>query len=143
MFAHARERRTAVRIVLDERRCEVACGSVDAAGGCSYLRPTWVKQPRDFGFLFERGQFARYDVGTGRETAPGGGKVGMDAARLKALYGDRLQASPHKYVAGAQYLRLASPDGRSALIFETDAGGKVVRWRVGVPPQIDYVEGCG
>jgi len=28
------------------------------------------------------------------------------------------------------------------LLFETDAAGKITRWRVGVPPQIDYVEGC-
>lgn len=118
-------------------------GTVDVAGGCSVLRPVWVKQPRDFGFLFEQGHFARYDVGTAKEAAPGGGKVGMDVAGIRARYGDRLQATPHKYVAGAQYLRVASPDGKSALVFETDATGKVTRWRVGVPPQIDYVEGCG
>ncbi|MGN6382101.1 MAG: lectin [Dyella sp.] len=118
-------------------------GTVDAAGGCSVLRPVWVKQPRDFGFLFEQGRFARYDVGTAKEAAPGGGKVGMDVAGIRARYGDRVQAAPHKYVAGAQYLRVAAPDGKSALVFETDAAGKVTRWRVGVPPQIDYVEGCG
>jgi hypothetical protein len=118
-------------------------GTVDAAGGCSVLRPVWVKQPRDFGFLFEQGHFARYDVGTAKEAAPGGGKVGMDVAGIRARYGDRVQATPHKYVAGAQYLRVAAPDGKSALVFETDATGKVTRWRVGVPPQIDYVEGCG
>ena len=118
-------------------------GTVDAAGGCSWLRPVWVKQPRDFGFLFEAGRFARYDVGTANEAAPGGGKVGMDGAGIHALYGDRVHASPHKYVAGAQYLRVGSPDGKSVLVFETDAGGKVTRWRLGVAPQIDYVEGCG
>lgn len=118
-------------------------GTVDAAGGCSVLRPVWVKQPRDFGFLFEQGHFARYDVGTAKEPAPGGGRVGMDVAGIRALYGDRMQVTPHKYVAGAQYLRVAAPDGKSVLVFETDATGKVTRWRVGVPPQIDYVEGCG
>ena len=118
-------------------------GTVDAAGGCSVLRPVWVKQPRDFGFLFEQGRFARYDVGTAKEPAPGGGKVGMDVAGIRALYGDRMQVAPHKYVAGAQYLRVAAPDGKSALVLETDATGTVTRWRVGVPPQIDYVEGCG
>lgn len=118
-------------------------GTVDAAGGCSVLRPVWVKQPRDVGFLFEQGHFARYDVGTAKEAAPGGGKVGMDVAGIRALYGNRVQVTPHKYVAGAQYLRVAAPDGKSALVFETDATGKVTRWRVGVPPQIDYVEGCG
>ncbi len=118
-------------------------GTVGAAGACSWLRPVWVKQPHDLGFLFEQGRFARYDVGTAKEAAPGGGKVGMDVAGIRALYGDRVQVTPHKYVAGAQYLRIASPDDKSALVFETDATGTVTRWRVGVPPQIDYVEGCG
>jgi hypothetical protein len=118
-------------------------GAVDAAGGCSYLRPVWVKQPRDFGFLFEHGRFARYDVGTAKEAAPGGARVGMDIAQVRARYGDRMQVQPHKYEAGASYLRVSAPDGSGVLVLETDAQGKVVRWRVGVPPQIDYVEGCG
>lgn len=118
-------------------------GAVDAVGGCSYLRPVWVKQPRDFGFLFEHGRFARYDVGTAKEAAPGGARVGMDIAQVRARYGDRMQVQPHKYEAGASYLRVTAPDGSGVLVLETDAQGKVVRWRVGVPPQIDYVEGCG
>ena len=44
---------------------------------------------------------------------------------------------------GASYLRVPLPDGQGALVFETDAEGKVVRWRAGLPPQIDYLEGCG
>lgn len=71
-------------------------GTVDAAGGCSVLRPVWVKQPRDVGFLFEQGHFARYDVGTAKEAAFGGGKVGMDVAGIRALYGNRVQVTPHK-----------------------------------------------
>lgn len=118
-------------------------GKLDAAGGCSYLRPVWVKQPRDFGFLFEQGRFARYDVGSAKEVAPGGGRVGMDIGQIHALYGAAVKATPGKYDAGAQVLRIAAPDGQGALVFETDAAGKVTRWRAGVPPQIDYVEGCG
>lgn len=117
--------------------------AMDVAAGCSYLRPIGVKQPRDFGFMFAQGHFVRYDVSTAREIAPGGGKVGMDAAGLRALYGEALQASPHKYVEGAQLLRVAAPDGNGALVFETDAHGTVATWRAGVPPQIDYLEGCG
>ncbi|HWI23748.1 MAG TPA: lectin, partial [Lysobacter sp.] len=32
--------------------------------------------------------------------------------------------------------------GKGVLVFETDAAGKVTAWRAGVPPQVDYVEGC-
>jgi hypothetical protein len=28
------------------------------------------------------------------------------------------------------------------LVFETDAAGKATAWRVGLSPQVDYVEGC-
>jgi hypothetical protein len=118
-------------------------GAAQAGSDCFYKTPQWVKRPADFAFMFEGGRFVRYDVGTAKETAPGGGKVGMDVAQIRALYGERVQSQPHKYVVGASYLRIATPQGESALVFETDAQGKVTRWRVGVPPQVDYVEGCG
>jgi hypothetical protein len=109
---------------------------------CFYRRPLWVKQPGDFSFMFEGGRFVRYDVGTAKETAPGGGKVGMSEAQIHALYGAHVEEQPHKYVTGAKYLRVKAPDDAGVLLFETGADGKVARWRVGMPPQVDYVEGC-
>ena len=109
---------------------------------CFYRRPMWVKQPRDFAFMFEGGHFVRYEVGTTKEAAPGGGKVGMSEAQIRALYGSNLDDEPHKYMTGAKYLRIKAPQGDGVLLFETGADGRVTRWRVGVPPQIDYVEGC-
>jgi hypothetical protein len=117
-------------------------GTPTADGSCHYLSPKWAKSPADIGFMFERGRFVRYDVGTAKETAPGGGKVGMTVEQIRALYGSGLEQSPHKYVEGAYYLRMAR-NRSEVLLFETDAAGKIIRWRVGVPPQIDYVEGCG
>ena len=117
-------------------------GAPQPGSNCFYKMPKWVKHPSDFAFMFEGGRFVRYDVGTAKETAPGGGKVGMDEVRIRALYGARVASQPHKYVAGASYLRIAAPQGEGVLVFETDAQGKVARWRVGVPPQVDYVEGC-
>lgn len=108
---------------------------------CFYRRPLWVKQPRDFAFMFEGGHFVRYEVGIAKETAPGGGKVGMAEAQIRALYAG-IEEQPHKYEDGAKYLRVKAPQGDGVLVFETGADGKVTRWRVGVPPQIDYVEGC-
>lgn len=109
---------------------------------CVIKRPVWVKAPRDFGFMFDDGRFVRYDVGTAKEAAPGGGKVGMTKATVQALYRS-IEAQPQKYVDGAEYLRVHAPHGDALLVFETDAAGKVTRWHVGVPPQVDYVEGCG
>lgn len=117
-------------------------GAPEQGSTCFYKTPTWVKSPRDFAFMFEAGHFVRYDVGSAKELAPGGGKVGMDEAQIRALYGTRVEAQPHKYVDGAKYQRIAAPQGPGVLVFETDAQGKVTRWHVGVPPQVDYVEGC-
>jgi len=110
---------------------------------CFYLTPTWVKTPADFAFMFEGGRFVRYDVGVAKETAPGGGKVGMGAAQIRTLYGTRASELPHKYVSGAKILRVAAPQGTGLLVFETDTQGRVTRWRAGTPPQVDYAEGCG
>jgi hypothetical protein len=116
-------------------------GAVDPGGDCSLLQRPWDNALGDFDFMFEHGRFVRYDVGTPNEVAPGGGKVGMSVAQIRALYGSSMQLLPHKYQQNEQYLRIADGKG-DVLIFETDTDGKVSRWRVGVPPQIDNEDGC-
>ena len=110
---------------------------------CHYLWPKWITRPADFAFMMEDGKFVRYDVGTDKETAPGGGKVGMSVEELQKLYGGALKASPHKYTQGGQYLSMDAGDvAPTRLVFEVDAAGKVTSWRVGLSPQVEYVEGC-
>ncbi|WP_235577971.1 lectin [Pseudoxanthomonas sp. Root630] len=110
---------------------------------CHYLWPKWISRPADFAFMMEEGKFVRYDVGTDKETAPGGGKVGMSVEELQKLYGGALKGTPHKYVQGGQYLSIDAGDvAPTKLIFEADAAGKVTSWRVGLSPQVEYVEGC-
>lgn len=115
-------------------------GPADATG-CYYLNPVSNPTQSYFAFMIDEGRFVRYDVGNDREVAPGGGKRGMTQAEITALYGDRVQASPHKYSDG-KYLRIKDAAGNGVLVFETDAAGKVTEWHVGLPPQVDYVEGC-
>jgi len=96
--------------------------------------------------MFENGVFVRYDLDRDnpREVAPGGGRVGMRIDELRRLYGGRMVESPHKYVEGGKVLRVASGDAEDdALVFEADADARVTTWRVGRPPQVDYVESCG
>lgn len=113
-------------------------------GGCYYLTPHPLGSAGyDIGFMIEGDRFARIDVGNPGYTAPGGGRVGMARAELERLYAGRIEASPHKYVEGAHTLRVTGPDGERAAVFETDAAGTVTAWRIGVPPQVDYVERCG
>ena len=110
---------------------------------CHYLWPKWISRPADFAFMMEDGRFVRYDVGTDKETAPGGGKVGMSVEELQKRYGGALKGAPHKYMQGGQYLSMDAGDvAPTRLVFEVDAAGKVTSWRVGLSPQVEYVEGC-
>jgi hypothetical protein len=114
-----------------------------ADGGCHYLFP----MPRTEGgyriaFMTEAGRFVRVDVRAADIVAPGGGRVGMDKAELHRLY-PSITEQPHKYVEGGLNLRATDPQGgQGSVVFELDPAGKVTAWRVGVPPQVDYVEGC-
>jgi hypothetical protein len=111
--------------------------------GCHYLNPAWEKAPSYFAFMFDGGKFVRYDVGNDKEVAPGGGRVGMGEAEIDAAYPGRVAKSPHKYVDGGKYLRVKAADGGDgALVFETDAAGKVKEWHAGLAPQVDWIEGC-
>lgn len=117
-------------------------GSASEPQGCHYLTPKWVANSAELAFMVEGDRFVRYDVGTSKQTAPGGGKVGMEAQQLEALYGP-LDAVEHKYVEGGRYLSPSATGTTPArLLFETDVTGLVTSWRVGLPPQVDYVEGC-
>lgn len=110
---------------------------------CAYLRPKWARNGAEFALMFEGGRFVRYDVGTDRETAPGGGAVGMTRERIESLYLGRVEVRPHEYAPRGHYLRVrdeASP--QRALVFEADPDGRITRWRIGRAPQVDYVEGC-
>lgn len=107
---------------------------------CHYLIPGNAQG--DVRLMVEEGRFVRAEYLTPVTEAPGGGKVGWTAAQVRAAYGDRVEETPHKYEDGALYLRIKAPEGDGVLLFETDASGTVTRWRMGVAPQVDYVEGC-
>jgi hypothetical protein len=115
----------------------------DAQSPCHYLSPP-VDPDSGYqvAFMIEDGRFVRVDVAAPEVEAPGGGRIGLDADAIEALYPGRVETRPHKYVDGS-YLRIGDPDdGPGVLLFETDEDGTVTEWRIGIPPQVDYVEGC-
>ena len=68
--------------------------------------------------------------------------IGMTEAELRSRYGAGLQVRPHKYDTAARYLIYQGPDDSSRrLVFETDRR-QVIRYRGGVMPAVEYVEGC-
>lgn len=118
-------------------------GAPSEPDGCFYLFP---EQRTDagyrFAFMIESGKFNRIDVRTTDIAAPGGGKVGMDKAELHRLY-PGLAEQRDKYDEHALNLRGTDPQGGpGVVVFDVDASGKATEWRIGVPPQVDYVEGC-
>ena len=108
---------------------------------CYYLRPS--RDSYDLLFMVEGDHFVRIDVKTESRTAPGGGGVGMDAQKIEKLYSGQVHVSPGKYDPAERIMSVASLRAGSAkLIFATDASAVVKSWRIGVTPQVDYVEGC-
>jgi len=114
----------------------------DYNANCYFMTPIWVTTPAEFNFMISDGRFARVGTESAKYAAPGGGKVGMREAQLQALYNNGLQASPHKYTDGKYLSIAASGVAPTKLVFETDANGVVTEWRVGLLPEVDYVEGC-
>ena len=117
-------------------------GGPGEPGSCYYLYP----QPRPqngyrIAFMIEGDKFVRVDVDTAGIAAPGGGEVGQSIDEIRKRYAGA-EEQPHKYVEGGKNVRHKDASG-SVVLFETDAAGKVTEWRVGLPPQVDYVEGCG
>ncbi len=118
-----------------------------AAGGepesCLQLFPD---PPPDKGFgtsfMLVEGRFVRFDVDQDLFPAPGGGRVGSPEADLLQRYAGRIEQLPHKYVEGAKYFSVRAPEGEAKLIFEISPQGRAQRWRIGLPPAVDYVEGC-
>jgi hypothetical protein len=115
---------------------------VDDPNACHYLFP--LPRPHaGFGtaFMFEGGKLVRIDVDSPHVVAPGGGKAGMNAEQIRDLY-PGVEARPHKYVETGQYLRVTDPNGGAGVLVFNMTDGTADSWRVGVAPQVDYVEGC-
>lgn len=107
---------------------------------CFHLSPTSQPEYAYFAMMFGDGRFVRYSSSNDAMSAPGGGRRGMSAVEIEAIHPGRVEHQPHKYSDG-EYLRVEGDGGR-VLVFETDGDGTVTEWRVGVPPYVDYVEGC-
>lgn len=113
-------------------------------GGCHYLIPQPLgAEGFRTAFMVEGDRFVRIDVRDASVIAPGGATVGMTGDEVKALYAGRVTEQPHKYDPDGRVLRVTDAGGaEAALVFELDGQGRVDQWRIGVPPQVDYVEGC-
>jgi hypothetical protein len=114
--------------------------SVDG-GPCSYaILNGW---PAGIGVMVDAGKVVRVEVRRGNFATSTGARIGDTEQRIQSLYPGQVTVSPHKYTDG-HYLTVTPTtevDSANRIIFETD-GRKVVNYRAGVRPQVEYVEGC-
>jgi len=122
----------------------VSSGSAEGST-CRYLAmDPPPDNSRGIWFMLEDDKFVRYDVETPMHAAPGDIVVGNSADDVRAAHAGRIEEQAHKYLEGGKVLIVTPPEGGGArLVFEIAADGKVINWRIGMPPQVYYVEGCG
>ena len=108
---------------------------------CAYVGLSGL--PEGVSLMTEGGRIVRVDVDDSSSVATArGARVGWTEAQVLALYpGARVQ--PHKYEDGHYLVVIpgAPADTTHRIVFET-ARGVVTRFRGGVIPAVEYVEGC-
>ena len=93
-------------------------------------------------FMVVGGRVVRYDVHDLTVRTKSGVAVGDPVARVRGIYGRRLEVMPHFYSGPDEsYLTLWSKDRKTAIRFETREG-KVGTFYAGYAEQVQYVEGC-
>lgn len=99
----------------------------------------------DLGFMVTDGRIARVDVGRGSaiKTLSGAG-IGSTEAQIQQLYPGQITSTPHEYFDNGKYLTFVPKDEADKafrVIFETD-NGRVIEYRAGKMPEVQYIEGC-
>ncbi|MFL5384271.1 MAG: hypothetical protein ACJ8GN_17250 [Longimicrobiaceae bacterium] len=108
---------------------------------CAYVGLAGL--PEGVSLMTESGRIVRVDVDdSSRVATTRGARVGWTEAQVLAAYpGARVE--PHEYEDGHYLVALpgAPADTTHRIVFET-ARGVVTRFRGGVVPAVEYVEGC-
>jgi hypothetical protein len=96
------------------------------------------------GLMVTDNRISRIDIDNPKITTISGAKVGDTEQKIKSLYPGQIQVTRHKYLLSGHYLTLIPKDPADKnfrVIFETD-GKKVIRYRAGKLPEVEYVERC-
>jgi hypothetical protein len=110
-----------------------------ASDECDYVHP--ARLPGRVNLMVVKDTVVRIDVDTTGVLTDKGAGVGDSEERISGLYGP-VTVQFHKYRPGGRNLIVTDPsDSMLRIIFETDSG-RVVRYRAGRRPAVDYVEGC-
>jgi len=131
-----------VGMTVAEARAVVPAFSVAASRdstACTYAKMNGL--PPGVMVMLEGGKIVRVEVRRGTIATSTGARIGDSEDRIKTLYPGQVTTSLHKYTPGGHYLTVAPPSSADRIIFETD-GKRVVNYRAGQRPPVEYVEGC-
>jgi hypothetical protein len=92
-------------------------------------------------FMISDDKIVRIEIWEGTIRADRGITVGSSEQAVRDAYRDRVVSTPHPYDPEGFYLRILGADGRAAMIFET-SNGKIVGFRTGLIPMVDFIEHC-
>ena len=130
-------------------RLGMSRGELTARGGavnsestaCEYVVPQGA--PAGVRAMVINGSVRRIDITAAGVATTHGVSVGSAEAAVRAAY-PNVVVEPHKYTAGHYLISDLTPGtaGSRRLVFETD-GSTVTRYRIGLTPEVDWVEGCG
>lgn len=109
---------------------------------CEFVK--WEGGPTGLLVMVVDNKIARVDVVDGSTVQTSiGAKIGDSEEQIQSLYPGRVTVTPHKYTDG-HYLTVKAANAADSLyliVFETDKG-KVTRYRAGIKPGVEYIEGC-
>lgn len=113
----------------------------EGEGNCSYVEPDGAN--KGVLFMVIDGAIARLDVQeTDKIVTDTGAKIGDSESHVLDLYKGRTRVEEHKYTGPeGHYVLVLGGDGKAQIVFEAD-GGKVVNYRAGRQPEVEWVEGC-
>ena len=97
--------------------------------------------PKGILIMVEKNEISRIDVTSGTVATVDGAKIGSTEDQIKSLYPGQVEVQPHKYTSGHYLVVTPKGGGNNRLVFETD-GKKVLRYRSGRMPAVQYVESC-
>jgi len=111
---------------------------------CYYVTPQ--NGSSGVAFMVKNGRIARVDVRQNqRILTRRGAKIGDTKERLKQLYGTQLKRTGVPLSGRGEVFTFFPTDPQDQnyrLIFETNRQGRIVTYRAGKLPEVEYVEGC-
>ena len=114
----------------------IAVDIPQSSASCWQGRP--MRGPSGISVMWSSGSIARVDVDYGSVATAAGARIGDSEVRIRELY-PQVRLTPHKDTKG-HYLTV-SLDNDHQIVFETD-GMRVIRYRAGRKPEVEWAEGC-